>query len=156
MKRSPGCVCITNPLRGRHNQVSVLVVWQSEGPHSSACSMNSPAPQDTGTQPGHSSTRSWDAARAELYRDLRCRELVGRNTHKGRKKQSGHIQDPAGPSLPCLSGKKKVPEASVASPSLADFQDGHWKKDLGDTAATKDEKRGHVHAHHFLTGMGLK
>lgn len=92
MKRSPGCVCITNPLRGRHSQVSVLVVWQSEGPHSSACSMNSPAPQDTGTQPGHSSTRSWDTARAELYRDLGCRELVGRNMHKGRKKQSGHTR----------------------------------------------------------------
>lgn len=56
------------------------------------CPVHSPAPQDTGTEPRHSSTRSWDTARAELYRDLGCRELVGRNMHKARKKQSGHTR----------------------------------------------------------------
>lgn len=118
--------------------------------------MHSPAPQDTGTQPGHSSTRSWDTARAELYRDLGCRELVGRNVHKSRKKQSGHTRSCWSIPFSCPSGKKIKSLCGKSSITCKDLQDGHWKKDLGDTAATKDEKRGHVDAHQFLTGTGLK
>lgn len=108
MNSSPGSVCTINPHRGRHSRVSVLAGWQSEGPHSGACSVHSPAPQDTGTEPGHSSTRGWDTARDELYRDLGGRELVGRNMHKGRKKQSGHTRSCWSiPSLPFWKEKQQ-------------------------------------------------
>lgn len=92
-KLPSGFTCVKNTHTGARNQeVSVLAGWQSGVPHCCVSPAHSPAPQDTGTQPWPSSTRSWCAAMAELYRELVRREPVCRNTHKGSKKQSGHTR----------------------------------------------------------------
>lgn len=91
------------------------------------------APREAGTQPGLSYIGIWDAG---SWWAATCTKVERSNLD---------IQDPAGSSLPCPSGKKSSRSlCGKSSITCRDSQDGHWKKDLGHTAATKDEKRGHV------------
>lgn len=148
-------MCTVNLPRGWQSWVSVLA---EPGTRSSACPctaqlhrtlVHSPgaAPREAGTQPGLSYTGISDAG--SCWAET-CTQVERSNLD---------VQDPAGPSLSLPFWKKiKITRSLCGKSSITcrDLQDGHWKKDLGDTAATKDEKRGRVHAHQFLTGTGLK
>lgn len=142
-------MCTINLHGGRHSQVSVW--WQSEGPPSGACPMlcrtlvHSPgtALWEAGAQPGLNYIGIRDAGSwwAET-----CLKVERSNLD---------IQDPAGPSLPSPSRNNK--KSSRSPQSLAEiFRMDTGKKIWDITARTKDEKRGHVHAHQFPTGTEMK
>lgn len=109
-----------------------------------------PAPQEAGTQPRPSYIGSW-------YAGSWCAETCTKVA-----RSNLDIKDPAGPSSPCPSRKKEKKTQygrSLCGKSSATgrgFQAGCWKQDSGNTAGTREEKGGHVHAHQFPTGARLK